>query len=72
MATHHLTIYDLLRITYLYEVQAMEAEARGRCASICSTPETCSHLSADMTSDADYTRLETDFTQKYCRKSRRA
>lgn len=36
MSTHHLTIYDLLRITYTYEVRAMEAEAKGRSLSVCS------------------------------------
>ncbi|KAH9875193.1 hypothetical protein J1614_004683 [Plenodomus biglobosus] len=70
MSTLHLTIHDLLRITYTYEAQAHEAAARSRSNSVCSTPETCSHLPT--TPSAEYTTLETDYTQKYCRKSRRA
>jgi hypothetical protein len=36
MSTTRLTIYDLLRITYTYESQALEAEARSRSNSMCS------------------------------------
>ena len=42
MSTHHLTIHDLLRITYTYEAQALEEQgeeeegARMRPVPICS------------------------------------
>ncbi|KAH7392731.1 hypothetical protein BKA66DRAFT_568051 [Pyrenochaeta sp. MPI-SDFR-AT-0127] len=68
MSTHCLTIYDLLRITYTYEAQALEAQVRSRSDSICSTPETCSHLPPPSTPAANFANLETDFTQRFCRK----
>ncbi|KAF1851814.1 uncharacterized protein K460DRAFT_273514 [Cucurbitaria berberidis CBS 394.84] len=71
MSTTCLTIHDLLRITYTYETQALEAEARSRSSSLCSTPDTCSHLSGPASPSATFANLETDFTHKYCRKGRR-
>ncbi|KAK1913423.1 hypothetical protein P3342_005359 [Pyrenophora teres f. teres] len=51
MSTTYLSIHDLLRITYTYEMQAAEAEAnmqlpqaRLRSDSACSMPEICAHL----------------------------
>jgi hypothetical protein len=35
MSTTHLTIHDLLRITYTYEAQALQAQARKRSDSAC-------------------------------------
>lgn len=96
MSTTHLTIHDLLRITYTYEMRALEAQAhmqpRPRSDSACSVgllkfmdegrrmaktnnvqmPETCAHLSPPTPSSPEHAILETDFTEKYCRKSRRA
>ncbi|OAL50079.1 hypothetical protein IQ07DRAFT_587758 [Pyrenochaeta sp. DS3sAY3a] len=71
MSTTCLTIYDLLRITYTYETQALEQEARSRSNSFCSTPETCSHLSPPLPSSPMYSTLETDFTAMFCRQGKR-
>ncbi|KAG9185275.1 hypothetical protein G6011_07819 [Alternaria panax] len=76
MSTTHLTIHDLLRITYTYEMRALEAQARmqtrPRADSACSMPETCAHLSPPTPSSPEHAILETDFTETYCRKTRRA
>ncbi|KAF3043901.1 hypothetical protein E8E11_008303 [Didymella keratinophila] len=68
MSTTRLTIYDLLRITYTYEGQALEQASRIRRDSVCSTPETCSHMSPPSPS-GKFSGLETDFTQRFCRKN---
>ncbi|KAF1358975.1 hypothetical protein EJ07DRAFT_122407 [Lizonia empirigonia] len=69
MSTTRMTVYDLLRITYTYEGRAMEEAARSRSDSICSVhPESCSHMSPPSPS-GNYSFLETDFTQRYCRKN---
>lgn len=87
MSTTRLSIYDLLRITYTYECQALEQAARIRRDSSCSvrrlhvypskavltipqTPESCSHISPPSPS-GNFSGLETDFTQQFCRKSSR-
>ncbi|CAE7024125.1 hypothetical protein PTT_15585 [Pyrenophora teres f. teres 0-1] len=85
MSTTYLSIHDLLRITYTYEMQAAEAEAnmqlpqaRLRSDSACSMPEICAHLDplpphphmATSTSTAHDGFFETDFTEMYCRKGR--
>ncbi|KAH7090516.1 hypothetical protein FB567DRAFT_293654 [Paraphoma chrysanthemicola] len=74
MSTVCLTIHDLLRITYTYEAQALEAQAqaRKRSDSVCSTPEECQHLSSLSSSPpAHFATLETDFTQRYSRSGSR-
>ncbi|KZM19179.1 uncharacterized protein EKO05_0006405 [Ascochyta rabiei] len=68
MSTIRLTVYDLLRITYTYEGRAMEEAARSRSDSVCSSPEMCSHMSPPSPS-GNFSILETDFTQRYCRKN---
>ncbi|KAF2027493.1 hypothetical protein EK21DRAFT_114714 [Setomelanomma holmii] len=68
MSTTCLTIHDLLRITYTYEAQALEAQARERSHSVCSTPEECLHLTPPPPSPAPhFATLETDFTHRYSR-----
>ncbi|KAK7192464.1 hypothetical protein DPSP01_009718 [Paraphaeosphaeria sporulosa] len=70
MSTSYLSIYDLLRIAYTYEAQALAAEWRkdGFIESIasCPTPEICKNAE----SSPCYEALETDFTQKYARRKR--
>ncbi|KAF1966238.1 hypothetical protein BU23DRAFT_560406 [Bimuria novae-zelandiae CBS 107.79] len=72
MSTTYLTIYDLLRITYMYEARALaEVDAqscsRSPIASLtCITPELCK---TEQTSPP-YEALETDFTPKYARNTR--
>ncbi|KAJ4994356.1 hypothetical protein SVAN01_00185 [Stagonosporopsis vannaccii] len=68
MSTTCLTVYDLLRITYAYEGKALEEAARIRRDSVCSTPESCSHMSPPSPS-GNFSGLETDFTQRYSRKN---
>ncbi|EAT85197.1 hypothetical protein HBI56_073940 [Parastagonospora nodorum] len=67
MSTTCLTIHDLLRITYTYEAQALQAQARKRSDSACFTPETCSHLSPPPSPSPGFATLETDFTHRYSR-----
>ncbi|KAF1916813.1 hypothetical protein BDU57DRAFT_450073 [Ampelomyces quisqualis] len=67
MSTTCLTIHDLLRITYAYEAQALQALARKRSDSACFTPETCSHLSPPSSPSWAFAMLETDFTYRYSR-----
>ncbi|RAR08307.1 hypothetical protein DDE82_002287 [Stemphylium lycopersici] len=86
MSTTHLTIHDLLRITYTYEMQAVEAQARmheqqqqqqfrHRSDSACSMPEICAHLSPPSPTlsptEQSIEELETDFTQLFSRKNGR-
>lgn len=68
MSTTHLTIYDLLRITYTYEGKALEQAARIRRDSVCSTPESCAQMSPTSPS-GNFSGLETDFTHRYGRKN---
>ncbi|KAH7561953.1 hypothetical protein BM1_03057 [Bipolaris maydis] len=84
MSTIHLTIHDLLRITYTYEMQAIESQAqsqqytqRPRSDSACSKrqmPEICAHLSppSPRLSSAYSTleELETDFTSSFSQKKK--
>ncbi|EOA91011.1 uncharacterized protein SETTUDRAFT_158491 [Exserohilum turcica Et28A] len=75
MSTTYLSIHDLLRITYTYEMQAVEAQARvqqeqprPRSDSACSMPEICAHLSPPsptLSSFANAQELETDFTHLF-------
>jgi hypothetical protein len=68
MSTTHLTIYDLLRITYTYENKALRDAERMRRDSVCSTPESCLKL-APPSPGGNFSGLETDFTQRYSRKN---
>ncbi|PVH99233.1 hypothetical protein DM02DRAFT_438175 [Periconia macrospinosa] len=78
MSTTYLSVYDLLRITYTYESQAIEAECQHHpqqnCLdsqiSTCSTPEICMHAAESKSSSSTYAALETDFTAVYARKKR--
>ncbi|USP81167.1 hypothetical protein yc1106_08441 [Curvularia clavata] len=81
MSTTYLSIHDLLRITYTYEMQAVETQAqsqehllRPRSDSACSMPEICAHLSppSPMLSSALANReeLETDFTDLFSQKKK--
>ncbi|KAF9738199.1 hypothetical protein PMIN01_03482 [Paraphaeosphaeria minitans] len=70
MSTTYLSIYDLLRIAYTYESQALVAEGHKQggitVISSCPTPEICKNVGTSSCYDA----LETDFTQKYARRKR--
>ncbi|CAI6264181.1 unnamed protein product [Periconia digitata] len=78
MSTTYLSIYDLLRITYTYESQAMEGDCQRPSSrhrsesqvSSCSTPELCMHVAASTTPSMSYAELETDFTDLYAKKKR--
>ncbi|EUC38992.1 hypothetical protein COCCADRAFT_32036 [Bipolaris zeicola 26-R-13] len=81
MSTTHLTIHDLLRITYTYEMQAIEAQAqsqqylqRPRSDSACSMPEICAHLSPPSprlsSAYSNLEELETDFTSAFSQKKK--
>jgi hypothetical protein len=62
MSTTCLTIHDLLRITYTYEAQALQAQARKRSDSACFVSTTFSLSQTSANDSLDPRNLLTHFT----------